>query len=616
MIPCRGRRGSLRRLHYATGFSGCRCFLLLSRLENNIIKEIRYKVEEKMKKVKVFKVFVAILLIGCCFLATLPRAFAETTLSTPVQTQAEGFYSYEPEAFLLYQLGLFTGTSSYSFKPGLGTDLDRQTGITLLLNFFGRKNEVQSLSDYEINQILSAYADRADVLSWARPYVAYAVKSGIVIGTSPVTLSPQQPINGLAYATMILRQLGYTIDNGKYGSSLGILYDIGGLNYSEIARFNKTSLLKNDAAGIAYSALYARCPDEITLIEKFIHSGIVSNDRAVALNIVKYAGPGSVEVIRDISGIKRPTVYDQVYYTILDALLSFSATVRLPDTPYTDTAQEAFELVERCTNDHPEILYYSGCTYSAGGILTLQYSKSVEVMKEHTSFLMEKTEEIIDDIITPDMTDYQKELAIHDYIITNCDYDSEGFEKGEIPAESFSAYGALCSGTAVCAGYAEAAKLLLDRAGVGCRMVTGTSRGIGHAWNIVEIDGGFYHLDITWDDPVMADGSSVLKHHYFNLTGKEIAVDHQWDQNAYPICNATKYNYYIYNDLVVPDEEEFVNLVTESVQNGNRSLSVKIGDYQTNDFDCNKAVNEVCNRLYKGCTLYFNEYLGIVDMEF
>ena len=65
------------------------------------------------------------------------------------------------------------------------------------------------------------------------------MKSGIVIGTSPVTLSPQQPINGLAYATMILRQLGYTIDNGKYGSSLGILYDIGGLNYSEIVKDSK-----------------------------------------------------------------------------------------------------------------------------------------------------------------------------------------------------------------------------------------------------------------------------------------------------------------------------------------------------------------------------------------
>lgn len=77
------------------------------------------------------------------------------------------------------------------------------------------------------------------------------------------------------------------------------------------------------------------------------------------------------------------------------------------------------------------------------------------------------------------MTEYEKELALHDYLIENCKYDRRSYENKEIPQESFNAYGALCLGTAVCEGYAEAMKLLLNRAGVECHIVTGVSKGSG-----------------------------------------------------------------------------------------------------------------------------------------
>ena len=65
-----------------------------------------------------------------------------------------------------------------------------------------------------------------------------------------------------------------------------------------------------------------------------------------------------------------------------------------------------------------------------------------------------KVKSILSQIIKPNMTDYQKELAVHDYLVENCEYDIEAVNSSKFKAESFTAYGALCLGLAVCEGYA------------------------------------------------------------------------------------------------------------------------------------------------------------------
>lgn len=152
-----------------------------------------------------------------------------------------------------------------------------------------------------------------------------------------------------------------------------------------------------------------------------------------------------------------------------------------------------------------------------------------------------KAKSIISKIITPGMTDLQKEKAIHDYIVNNTRYDIVNYERGTIPPESYSPYGVLIKGVAVCEGYARATALLLNMAGIKSIVVTGEAfDGIGvegHAWNIVEIDGHYYHLDTTWDDPVTPTGENWLRYDYFNLSDSEIAKDHFWDRDKYPTCS-------------------------------------------------------------------------------
>ncbi len=144
------------------------------------------------------------------------------------------------------------------------------------------------------------------------------------------------------------------------------------------------------------------------------------------------------------------------------------------------------------------------------------------------------------------MKDYQKELALHDYVVNNAKYDQRD-ENGGIPDDSYNAYGILIDGVGVCQGYADAMYRLLKAAGIENIMVIGQANNgsglIGHAWNIVKIQGKYYNLDSTWDDPVTDNGTNVLSHLYFNITDKQLSVDHKWNESNYPSCNSTDYSY-------------------------------------------------------------------------
>ncbi len=117
-------------------------------------------------------------------------------------------------------------------------------------------------------------------------------------------------------------------------------------------------------------------------------------------------------------------------------------------------------------------------------------------------------------------TDYEKVKEIHDYIINRVDYDTT--------LRRTSAYDALINKSAVCEGYAMAAYRMFTEAGLESRIITGTGNGVPHAWNIVKIEGKWYNVDLTWDDPLTHEGEAVLTYDYFLKNDKEFS-DHKRD---------------------------------------------------------------------------------------
>jgi putative cell wall-binding protein len=193
----------------------------------------------------------------------------------------------------------------------------------------------------------------------------------------------------------------------------------------------------------------------------------------------------------------------------------------------------------------------------AGGKITVYYDDQLlEAVRAHADFVIadsapnadqmkayyNKARSIVSQIIKPGMTDFQKEKAVHDYIANNVQYDVENYYNNTIPRESYSPYGALIKGIAVCEGYAEATDLLLNLAGIESTIVVGeadngSARG-DHAWNIVKINGMYRHLDTTWDDPLSPWNGITVEYDYFNLTDDEMSIDHFWDKSQYPSCTS------------------------------------------------------------------------------
>lgn len=160
---------------------------------------------------------------------------------------------------------------------------------------------------------------------------------------------------------------------------------------------------------------------------------------------------------------------------------------------------------------------------------------------------------IVNSLISSSMTAEEKVRVLHDYLVRHVRYDVEGLaDMNNMPASDFTPEGALILRVAVCEGYAEAFQILCQKAGIPCEIVTGsaTSDGvnyIAHAWNMVQIDGAWYQVDVTFDDPII-DGTSAyedgsnLSRGYYLVTDAIIYLDHIAD-NARYVCTSERYIY-------------------------------------------------------------------------
>lgn len=137
---------------------------------------------------------------------------------------------------------------------------------------------------------------------------------------------------------------------------------------------------------------------------------------------------------------------------------------------------------------------------------------------------------IFNEKFTKDMDIYDKILTVHDYIIDHAYYDLDNKEN------SGNAYGTLILGYSKCSGYADAMAIVLNKLGVKNFKVASQA----HVWNAVYLDGEWYHLDLTWDDPIVENGTNItdtIRHKFYmidtpTLTSYETS-EHEFDKSVY-----------------------------------------------------------------------------------
>lgn len=300
---------------------------------------------------------------------------------------------------------------------------------------------------------------------------------------------------------------------------------------------------------------------------------------ALALAFLKYAIPVVFPKVESVSEetvtlnktdeslftLNRERLSDDellLYESLLSRIASFETEFKLD----TKDSEQAMKVYDAVIADHPEyywLSYVSISAYQKGSsvIISPYISEDMDSVKANYAKLKALSDELLSE--TESMSDYEKALYFHNYLIDNTTYDSSSaydvtagggvLERGQY-MPSVNAYGALCLNKAICSGYACAYQMLLNMSGIPCSRVKGTgfenSGAVGHEWNILCLDGEWYYTDVTWDDPVADDGSEGHEYDYFCINDAELNKTHSINEGELiKPCSATGYNYFVYNGL-------------------------------------------------------------------
>ena len=183
--------------------------------------------------------------------------------------------------------------------------------------------------------------------------------------------------------------------------------------------------------------------------------------------------------------------------------------------------------------------------YDPAAVLAAWRSGDDSALSEKNRSILQNALAVISWYVREDMSDYEKELALHDWMVDYAEYDpgelSSHPEEAPSP-DNDNPYGFFQYRKAVCLGYSSTFQLFMDLVGIECITVQGTAReGEPHAWNMVRLDGEWYCVGVTWDDPVSSFPVGPEYHHaYFNVVSDRLrATAHHWDEANTPEATAT-----------------------------------------------------------------------------
>lgn len=569
-------------------------------------------------KRKLLKCFAYILILTVAVSIVPLTANAADISSSPSATSK----SYE-KAIDLKILGLVANTPD-TFQ--LDRAPTRTEGAVMLIRLLGKEAQV----------LKGTYQHPfTDVPAWADKYIGYMYENKLTIGIGNSLFGSAQKLNASQYITFVMRSLGYQDGvDFNYSQAIDKALALGIVSSAEaVALKSPAAFLRGDMFSISHNALSAALKgSSATLLDK-----LADTDRAIYKPAATALGLYTSDVKKEyanISTLTLPTTaygievknsedfYKVVRYGLSNFEDSLTLDIRNYSGSYKDDFKDVYNRARASAEDFTRVKNYSsGLKYSANSMrmtLTFEYKYSKDEFKkrvENVRVALNKARHVVANQITSSLGDFEKELVLHDYIVNNTRYDIENEKKDTIPDSSFEEYGALVLGVAVCEGYSRAMKLMCDLSGIECIIATGSSitRGIGHAWNIVKIDGEYYHLDLTYDDPVTEDGTNVLKHDYFNLPDSEMMLYCDWDKAAYPACTSTENSYFTKYNMVARDKIAFSKAVQNGIEKRHSTIELKVLDYSQSNYTRSDIYDIVF--LSKDVTGYrysINDTIGII----
>lgn len=282
------------------------------------------------------------------------------------------------------------------------------------------------------------------------------------------------------------------------------------------------------------------------------------------------------------------------YNEILSHIYDMPETIRIPEI----NDVEFRKVFSALLYDNPDLFFIGRkCSLASNFFVTecsLEYTMTPEEYAESKAELDRKCDEILFSLSDP-ADEWQTELEIHDFIIKNCEY--------KLVEDEFiysSSYGAIINGEAACEGYSKAAKMLFDLAGLESAVIVGESDGGDgagpHMWNVVSVDGEYYHLDCTWDDAGREDGERLSDYSYFNLSDEMIKKTHS-DFSYEFNCDSTEANYHVktggyFTSYGKGDEKRVADLANKEMAGSRTAVRLRF----SNSSEYENAVYELVDK--------------------
>ena len=189
----------------------------------------------------------------------------------------------------------------------------------------------------------------------------------------------------------------------------------------------------------------------------------------------------------------------------------------------------------------------------SSGFVTAFIPQILDATQYDRNYYEQTVAEILAATVHEGMEPWEKALSVHDYLVAHYSYDDSHANR--------LGYDLLVKGSAVCSGYSYAYMDLMNRIGIPCRIVESKTmgQGTGHSWNLVNLDGNWYHVDLTWDDPTPNISGRVI-HKYFLLTDEQMRSEAEeghfgWETDI--VCDSTDYQDGIWkgidSQMIFPD---------------------------------------------------------------
>ena len=194
--------------------------------------------------------------------------------------------------------------------------------------------------------------------------------------------------------------------------------------------------------------------------------------------------------------------------------------------------------------------------------------------------------------------DYEKLKFIHDWLVLNVEKDTES------PLSS-TVYGTLVKKKALCEGYAKSFSYMCNRLGIENIIVTGYT-DVPHMWNMVRLDGDWYHVDVTWDD-VSINLENFISYQFFLADDQTVRENRTIDRTIYipPKAEGTKLNFFVHEDLIADKADDYPEVlkrsIIRSVENGESYAMIKLGSAEEYIYfinELNASGNGVAEAIY------------------